>query len=51
MLATGYSPDVAVAEGLIDGKYVVLFKPFTLHDLAGILHRLVATHARLAAEN
>lgn len=49
--ATGYSPDVAVAEGLIDGKYVVLFKPFTLHDLAGILHRLVATHARLAAEN
>lgn len=49
--ATGYSPDVAVAEGLIDGKYVVLFKPFTLHDLAGMLHRLVATHARLAAEN
>lgn len=35
--ATGYSPDVAVEEGLIDGKYPVLFKPFSLQELSSML--------------
>ena len=49
--ATGYSPDVAVAEGLIDGTYVVLFKPFTLHDLAGMLQHSASALGQAAAEN
>ena len=39
LFATGYSPDVAVAEGLVEGKYPVLFKPFPLEELAVALQR------------
>lgn len=39
LFATGYSHDVAVAEGLVEGKYPVLFKPFPLDELAMALQR------------
>lgn len=34
IFATGYSAEIAVREGLIEGKYPVLFKPFALHEMA-----------------
>lgn len=39
LFATGHSPDVAVAEGLVEGKYPVLVKPFPLEELAVALQR------------
>lgn len=41
LFATGYSADVAVAEGLIDGRWPVLFKPFDLHGLAAALRQIL----------
>ena len=34
IFATGYSADVVVREGLIEGRYPVLFKPFSASDIA-----------------
>ena len=33
IFATGYSADIVVKEGLIDGRYPVLFKPFSAQEL------------------
>ncbi|QIL72136.1 response regulator [Diaphorobacter sp. HDW4B] len=33
IFATGYSEDVVIENGLVEGKHPVLFKPFTLEDL------------------
>ena len=33
IFATGYSADIVVKEGLIDGRYPVLFKPFSAEEL------------------
>lgn len=41
LFATGYSADVAVAEGLIDGRWPVLFKPFDLPTLATALRQIL----------
>lgn len=34
IFATGYSAEIAIKEGLIDGRYPVMFKPFSVEDLA-----------------
>jgi signal transduction histidine kinase len=49
--ATGYSADVAVSEGLVDGRYAVLFKPFTLHELADLLQSFSTNAANNHTEN
>ena len=33
IFATGYSEDVVIENGLVEGRHPVLFKPFTLEDL------------------
>jgi signal transduction histidine kinase/CheY-like chemotaxis protein len=33
IFATGYSEDVVIEQGLVDGRHPVLFKPFTLEEL------------------
>lgn len=34
IFATGYSAEIAIKEGLIDGRYPVMFKPFSVEELA-----------------
>ena len=39
IFATGYGPDAAAAEGLLDSRYPILFKPFALEELTQLLQR------------
>ena len=41
LFATGYSADIAVQEGLIEGQYPVLFKPFSMVELASKVRALL----------
>ena len=41
LFATGYSADIAVQEGLIEGQYPVLFKPFSRVELASKVRALL----------
>ncbi len=34
IFATGYSANIAIREGLVEGQYPVLFKPFSIDELA-----------------
>lgn len=48
---TGYSADIAISEGLIAGRYPVLFKPFAISELATLLREaLDAAPAAPAAD-
>lgn len=38
---TGYSADIAIEEGLIDGRYPVLFKPFAVAELVKKMHEVM----------
>lgn len=42
IFVTGYSEDVLIEQGLVDGKYPVLFKPFTLNELLAKIQEIVA---------
>lgn len=41
IFATGYSAEIVVREGLIEGKYPVLFKPFTVHEMASKIREVL----------
>ena len=34
VFATGYAANIAISEGLVEGQYPVLFKPFSIDELA-----------------
>ena len=38
---TGYSADIVIKEGLIEGRYPVLFKPFQIAELAQKMHEVL----------
>ncbi len=42
IFATGYSADVVVTEGLIQDKYPVLFKPFSVAEISARIRRALA---------
>ncbi len=41
LFATGYSAEIAIEEGLIDGKHPVLFKPFSMAELSQKIQELL----------
>ena len=45
LLATGYSGDILIEDGLLDHKHQVLFKPFSM-DTLGVKIREVLDQAR-----
>jgi len=50
IFVTGYSEDVLIEQGLVDGKYPVLFKPFTLNELLAKIQEIVAATEKLTTE-
>ena len=51
IFATGYSAEIAVKEGLIEGKYPVLFKPFATNEMAEAIREALEASRRERARN
>ena len=41
LLTTGYSGEVLIEHGLVDRKYHVLFKPFSVNELGGMIREIL----------
>ena len=41
LLTTGYSGEVLIEDGLVDRKYHVLFKPFSVNELGGMIREIL----------
>ena len=46
IFATGYSAEIAIKEGLIDGRYPVMFKPFSVEELAAKIRAVLDARPR-----
>lgn len=49
LFMTGYAPDVVIEEGLIDGRYPVIYKPVSAEELAAKVREVLDGKKRISA--